>query len=77
MWIYYVEYEKEKLICTLHMYISMQVPSALSDELNLPSARKTKRLDELVRNACNGEFHIKKYISKNSEQFLQVNKKEM
>jgi len=52
------------------MYI--QVPSALSDELKLPSAKKTKRLDELIRNECNGDFHLKKYISKKTEQFLQV-----
>jgi hypothetical protein len=42
--------------------------------LKLPTARKTKRLDDLVRNACNGEFHMKKYIAKDSEQFLQVQK---
>ena len=50
----------------------VQVPSSLSDELKLPSARKTKRLDDLVRQACNGEFHMKKYIAKDTEQFLQV-----
>ena len=49
-----------------------KVPSALSDELKMPTARKTKRLDDLIRNACNGEFHMKKYIAKDSEQFLQV-----
>ncbi|CAF3726833.1 unnamed protein product [Adineta steineri] len=70
--------ENERLIlenCLMTMILNVdvlcRVPSALSDELNLPSARKTKRLDELVRNTCNGEFHIKKFISKNSEQFLQ------
>lgn len=52
----------------------LQVPSSLSDELKLPTNRKTKRLDDLVRNACNGEFHMKKYIAKDSEQFLQVNR---
>jgi hypothetical protein len=40
----------------------------------LPSAKTTKRLDELVRNECNGDFHLKKYISKKTEQFLQVNR---
>ena len=78
MWMFYVGQEKEavssffSIDTTLHGYI--QVPSALNDELNLPSARKTKRLDELVRHTCNGEFHIKKFVSKASEQFLHVNK---
>ncbi|UJR16046.1 hypothetical protein I4U23_002960 [Adineta vaga] len=73
-----ISQENDRLIlenCLMTMILNVdilcRVPSALSDELNLPLARKTKRLDELVRNACNGEFHIKKYISKNSEQFLQ------
>ncbi len=43
----------------------------------MPSARKTKRLDELVRNECNGDFHLKKYISKKTEQFLQVKRKQL
>lgn len=38
----------------------------------MPTARKSKRLDDLVRQACHGEFHIKKFIGKDSEQFLQV-----
>ena len=29
-------------------------------------------MDELVRNECNGDFHLKKFISKKTEQFLQV-----
>ena len=52
-----------------------QVPSALSNELKLPSENRTKRLDELVRDECNGDFHLKKYISKKTEQFLQVKRK--
>ena len=49
------------------------MPTCLTDELKLPTTRKTQRLDDLVRNSCNGEFHMKKYITKDSEQFLQVN----
>ena len=49
-----------------------QVPSGLTDELSLPSPKKTKRLDDLIRNACNGDFQMKKYISKDCERFLQV-----
>ena len=57
---------------TREQFLLIQVPSALCDELQLPSARTTKKLDELVRNECNGEFQLKKYIFKKTEQFLQV-----
>jgi hypothetical protein len=50
----------------------LQVPNALSEELKLPTARKSQRLDDLVRQTCNGEFHMKKYIAKDAEQFLHV-----
>lgn len=53
-------------------FLLVQVPSTLTDELHLPSGKITKKLDELVRNECNGDFHLKKYISKKTEQFLQV-----
>ncbi|CAF1318269.1 unnamed protein product [Adineta ricciae] len=73
-----ISQENDRLIlenCLMTMILNVdilcRVPSALNDELNLPSARKTKRLDELVRHTCNGEFHIKKFVSKSSEQFLQ------
>ncbi|CAF1315341.1 unnamed protein product [Adineta ricciae] len=73
-----ISQENDRLIlenCLMTMILNVdilcRVPSALNDELNLPSARKTKRLDELVRHTCNGEFHIKKFVSKASEQFLQ------
>ncbi|CAF4540880.1 unnamed protein product [Rotaria sp. Silwood1] len=70
--------ENERLLlehCLMTMILNVdllcRVPSALANELKLPSARKTQRLDELIRNACNGEFHMKKYISKSCEEFLQ------
>jgi len=73
-----IQQESERLtleLCLMTMILNVdllcRVPSSLSDELKLPTTRKTKRLDDLVRNACNGEFHMKKYIAKDSEQFLQ------
>ncbi|CAF1042968.1 unnamed protein product, partial [Didymodactylos carnosus] len=70
--------ESERLtleLCLMTMILNVdvlcRVPSVLSSELQLPSQRKTKRLDDLIRNECNGEFLIKKYISKESEQFFQ------
>ncbi|CAF3752259.1 unnamed protein product [Adineta steineri] len=73
-----IQQESERLtleLCLMTMILNVdllcRVPNTLSDELKLPTLRKTKRLDDLVRNACNGEFHMKKYITKDSEQFLQ------
>ncbi|CAF0777498.1 unnamed protein product [Rotaria sordida] len=73
-----IQQENERLLlehCLMTMILNVdllcRIPSTLTDELKLPSVRKTQRLDELVRNACNGEFHMKKYISKNCEEFFQ------
>ncbi|CAF0822484.1 unnamed protein product [Rotaria sordida] len=73
-----IQQESERLtleLCLMTMILNVdllcRVPNSITDELKLPTTRKTKRLDDLVRNACNGEFHIKKYIAKDSEQFLQ------
>ncbi|CAF1630426.1 unnamed protein product [Rotaria magnacalcarata] len=73
-----IQQESERLTlehCLMTMILNVdllcRVPSSVTDELKLPTARKTKRLDDLVRTACNGEFHMKKYIAKDSEQFLQ------
>ncbi|CAF0914319.1 unnamed protein product [Rotaria sp. Silwood1] len=73
-----IQQESERLtleLCLMTMILNVdllcRVPSSITDELKLPTPRKTKRLDDLVRNACNGEFHMKKYIAKDSEQFLQ------
>lgn len=60
------------MISTKKKFLFVQVPSTLTDELQLPSGKSTTKLDELVRNECNGEFHLKKFISKKTEQFLQV-----
>ena len=49
-----------------------QVPNELNEELQLSSVKKTKNLDELIRSACDGEFQMKKFLSKESERFLQV-----
>ncbi|CAF1012171.1 unnamed protein product [Rotaria magnacalcarata] len=73
-----IQQENERLIlehCLMIMILNIdllcRIPSTLTEELKLPSPRRTKRLDELVTHTCNGEFHLRKYISKNSEEFLQ------
>ncbi|CAM4919413.1 unnamed protein product [Rotaria socialis] len=73
-----IQQENERLIlehCLMIMILNVdllcRIPSTLTEELKLPSPRRTKRLDELVTHTCNGEFHLRKYISKNSEEFLQ------
>ncbi|CAF0766045.1 unnamed protein product [Didymodactylos carnosus] len=70
--------ESERLtleLCLMAMILNVdvlcRVPSALSEELQLPSQRTTKRLDSLIRSECNGEFLIKEYIAKESERFIQ------
>jgi len=44
----------------------------LTIELNLPTPKTSKRLNELVTDECNGEFDLKKYTAKKTEEFLQV-----
>nr|ACD37564.1 START domain containing protein [Adineta vaga] len=73
-----IQQESERLtleLCLMTMILNVdllcRVPNSLSEELKLPTSRKTKHLDDLVRHVCNGEFQMKKYITKDSEQFLQ------
>nr|ACD37592.1 START domain containing protein [Philodina roseola] len=73
-----IQQESERLtleLCLMTMILNVdllcRVPNCLSEDLKLPTARKAKRLDDLVRQSCHGEFHMKKFIAKDSEQFLQ------
>ena len=50
----------------------LQIPNNLTIELNLPTPKTSKRLNELVTDECNGEFDLKKYTAKKTEEFLQV-----
>nr|ACF75508.1 START domain containing protein [Philodina roseola] len=73
-----IEQENERLAlehCLMLMMINVdllcRVPNELNDELQLSTVKKPKNLDELIRKTCNGEFQIKKFLSIESEKFLQ------
>lgn len=73
-----VQQENERLLleqCLISMIIHVdlfcRIPTNLTNELNLPTSKQMKRLDELVSDECNAEFDLKSYTAKKTEEFLQ------
>lgn len=57
--------------------IFVQIPHTLTNDLQLPSPKDIKRLNDLVCAECHGEFDLQKYTAKKTEAFLQVEEREM